>query len=194
MTASTRAQIAIGEELTEALTDAADFEKTVLQCVNHDDDWVTYHADTLPDKVAAQKDPASSNSPMMVERQAFEEARNGDIHKAVDILAESVSTEASASKEYKGWFLQLAAHYTWQLGDKAQAIKYQQAAFSLNRRLLKPTIMLPYEPMSKPATDQAEAILASFGDFNRGKGYIAKIEVALTSQERPHQISSRKHF
>ncbi|MCL5258335.1 MAG: DEAD/DEAH box helicase [Firmicutes bacterium] len=179
MTASTRAQIGIGEDLTAALADAADFKAAVLDCVRHKDVWVRHHVAELADRVAAEKQPARSDSPMMIEREAFELMRSGNGPKAVDVLLEACSTESPLSTEYKGWFMQMAARYTWLRGDHDRAQRYQEMAYRMNRRVFPPNADIVYEPMEGPALDQAVAVLTAFNDFLRGKGYIAKVEMKL---------------
>lgn len=179
MTSSTRAQISIGENLTASLTNIADFKKALLDCVDHDDAWVQYYNDEIADRVDKEKAPRPSDSPMMIERTAFEAARSGDVPKAIDTLLEACATTSPLSKEYKGWFLQMAARYTWAKGDHTTALDMQQKAYKLNRRVFQPNAEIEYEPTDPPSADQAEQVLTSFNDFRRGKDYIGTVELNL---------------
>lgn len=179
MTASTRAQIAIGEDLTAAISDAYDFKKTILECVNHDDSWVTYYTDALVDRINSEPVPQTSDSPMMIERDAFEAARGESLARAIDILVEASSTASAMPSEYKGWFMQMAARYAWLSGDITESVEYQQTAHKLNKRLFRPTVEPHYEAMPAPEKDQAEAVLQNFADYRRGQGYVTKVEMQL---------------
>lgn len=179
MTSSTRAQIGIGEELTDSLTDVAEFKNALLDCIDHVEKWVEYQVSALADRVAAEPPPLSSRSPMMIERAAFELARGGDIPKAIDVLLQECATASPSPVEYKGWFMQMAGRFMWLSGNQEKAQELQQVAFKMNKRVFPPTAEIAYEPMAAPAADQAQMILESFNDFRRGQDYISKVELKL---------------
>src|ERR1019366_3571175 len=49
LTASTRAQIEMGQEISKATVDEKDFGRTIMRSLNRDKEWMRYHADQLAD-------------------------------------------------------------------------------------------------------------------------------------------------
>jgi hypothetical protein len=53
LTASTRAQLRMGQEVSEAVETVDEFYQTILKCLNRDSEWVKYHASELADAAHA---------------------------------------------------------------------------------------------------------------------------------------------
>lgn len=179
MTASTRAQIRIGEHVSEKVEDISDFRATILKCVERDEGWVRYHQEELADSIESEPPRARSNSPIVIERKAFDRARLGDYKSASRILADASGSDPSVANDYKAWFLQMAGRYAWLAGDGEIALEFQRQAYGLNRNLLFPTSGgAQYTVSEGPARDQATQVLARLDGYRRSiAAYRASVEL-----------------
>jgi tetratricopeptide (TPR) repeat protein len=181
MTASTRAQIDIGEHVSEKTAGVADLRATILKCVERDEGWVRYHQEELADRIESQPPQARSNSPMVLERKAFDLARLGKYKAASSVLLQAARGEAAVADDYKAWFLQMAGRYAWLAGDEDAAMEYQRQAYGLNRNLLLPTSeRVPYEASKGPGHDQATQVLRRLDEYRRPlAAYRASVELVF---------------
>ncbi len=180
MTASTRAQIGIGEQTSGELRTIEDLRTAIMQCISRDQGWVEYHQEQLVDRIEAEETAINSDSPMILERKAFEVFRKGDPQKASRILEEAGQSSSGHPKTYKAWFLQMAGRYAWASGDETRAMELQRNAFSLNKNLLfPPTSEATYVAMSGPAADQASGVLHHIDLYTRPQAYVPKLTEAL---------------
>ena len=193
MTASTRAQIGIGEKTSRELTTCEILIDAIKQCITRDQGWVEFHQEQLVDGMEAERVTLASDSPMILERKAFECYRKGNPSKAIRILEEAGHPDSSYSKSYKAWFLQMAGRYAWSSNDKNRAIELQRSAFSLNRNLLYPQNSgATYTALSGPLADQSHGILSTLDLYNRPIAYIQKLTNSLKPLSGPN-ASSRQY-
>lgn len=180
MTASTRAQIAIGEQTSGELKAMGDLKTAIRQCVSRDQAWVEFHQEQLVDRIEAEETAVNSDSPMILERKAFEAFRKGNPQHASHILEEAGQSSSTLSETYKAWFLQMAGRYAWASGDEKRAMALQRNAFVLNRNLpFPPTSEATYVAISGPTADQANGILQNIDLYNRPQAYVPKLVAAL---------------
>jgi hypothetical protein len=193
MTASTRAQIGIGEQTSQSLAGIADLIASVWQCIDRDANWVSYHQEQLVDRIEAEKPPAPSDSPMLIERRAYERARLGEFAVAATMLMSAVDDDVTVlPRDYKAWFLQNAARYAWLAGDRPRAIDLQKRAFGINKSLFKPPIAEdPYISASAPEYDQASMVLRKVDQYHRPAAYVQHVQGLLRPLVAPQATYAR---
>jgi len=173
MTASTRAQISIGEVTSQHLEGLDDLMASVWQCIDRNPDWVKYHQTELFNRIDAETRATSSDSPMLLERKAYEKARLREYAAASSVLADAADEQTPAlPRDYKAWFLQNAARYAWLDGDHNRAIELQKRAYAMNRSLLRPPVTEdPYIATTGPAHDQASMVLRHIDQYRKPAAY-----------------------
>lgn len=193
MTASTRAQISIGEVTSQHLEGIDDLIASVWQSIDRNPDWVQYHQTALVDKIEGEQPPTHSDSPMLLERKAYEKARLGEFPAASRILADAADAEAPAlPRDYKAWFLQNAARYAWLDGDHNRAIDLQKRAYAMNRSLLRPPIAEdPYIATAAPEHDQASMLLRCIDRYRKPAGYLQYVYKLLRPLVAPNASYAR---
>ena len=83
LTASTRVELKIGQEVSEAVTNAKEVGQTVLKCLNRDPDWVAYHASELADAAHVAPIDVLALKVAGIERRAFRQQRLGQFQNAM---------------------------------------------------------------------------------------------------------------
>ena len=81
LTASTRVQLRMGQEVSEAVTTPKEFRETILKCLKRDPDWVAYHASELAEAAHAAPVDALALKVAAVERKAFKLQRTRTIRE-----------------------------------------------------------------------------------------------------------------
>jgi hypothetical protein len=71
LTASTRVQLAMGQEMSQAVMTPKEVGETIMKCLKRDADWVAYHAQELADAAHAAPVNALALKVAGVERKAF---------------------------------------------------------------------------------------------------------------------------
>ena len=179
MTTSTRAQIFIGEKTSEALDGVDDLIDSIWQCIDRNEDWIKYHQVTLADRVEIEQPPTRSDSPMLIERKAYEAARIGEFSKACNYMSAEADAKAMP-RDYKAWFLQNAARYAWLADDRLTAIDLQKRAYSINRALFKPPIDEdPYVASAGPEFDQTSMMLRRIDLYHKPAAYLSRVQTLL---------------
>jgi hypothetical protein len=193
MTASTRAQIFIGELTSQNLEGIDDLVQSVWQCIDRDPNWVQYHQRTLIDRIEAEEPSPASDSPMLLERKAYERARVGEFETAARLLVDATfSQDKPMSRDYKSWFLQIAARYRWLAEDRAGAIELQKQAYGINRGVLRPPIAEdPYIPTGAPEHDQASMVLRMVDQYRKPAAYEQHVYGLLRPLVAPHASYAR---
>jgi len=104
LTASTRAQLKMGHEVSEQVTKSTEVLPTVMKCLERDHDWVAYHASELAE--AAQVAPVDELALRIAggERKAFQQQRMGQFEPALATLDELISDpEVAKDPERTAW-------------------------------------------------------------------------------------------
>ena len=86
LTASTRVQLKMGQEVSEAVTKTDEVGETILKCLNRDPDWVAYHASELSEAAHAAPLDELALMAAALERKAFRYQRLGQYEKALTAL------------------------------------------------------------------------------------------------------------
>jgi hypothetical protein len=189
LTASTRAQVQMGAEISRETTDANDLETTIGKCLTRDKDWMEYHAGKLADIITVAMPAVDRLKEARSERKAVELYENGHPEKAVAAIQEFLIT-AKADNHTKGWFEQLAARFAFMWGDKDLAQRLQTDAYAHNRNLTRPTVIPPYSPLSEPQ-EQANGIASQVAAYHVRLGFMREFEetvAMLTSSATSNQF------
>jgi replicative superfamily II helicase len=175
LTNSTLAQLKIGLAVSENVDSAATFSKTIMSCLNRDEDWVAYHADALAQLTEEKQVDTYQLDLAAVERKAFGLMRNGNFEKAVNRLENFSESTSALDVKSKGWLLQFAACIAYRWGNQEEALRLQRQAYACNSNLLRPKVAPPYVPLLKPSP-QAEAIVDKIDEYQPRRGYMNEFE------------------
>jgi len=111
LTASTRVQLTMGQEMSETVTTVNEVGQTVMKCLNRDADWVAYHASELAEAAHAAPVNVLALKVAGAERKAFKLQRLGQFEKALQTLEKLMSEEE----------LKLTTPLIYQTGPKTSA-------------------------------------------------------------------------
>jgi hypothetical protein len=193
MTASTRAQISIGEVTSQHLEGLDDLISCVWQCVDRNPDWVQYHQTELFNRIDREQPPAPSDSPMLLERKAYEKARLREYNAASTLLSDAADAQKpELPRDYKAWFLQNAARYAWLDEDHDKAVQLQKRAYAMNRSLLRPPMSGdPYLATTGPQYDQASMLLRCIDEYRKPAAYSQHVYSLLRPLVLPNTSYAR---
>ena len=160
LTASTRVQLKMGQEVSEEVKKSMDVLPTVMKCLNRDPDWVAYHASELAE--AARAAPVDKLALRIAagERKAFYQQRLGQFEPALATLEKLIGDpEVAKDIERTAWLSTSAARIAYQLGDNSRGQRLQTNAFSVNNNHCPPKARPQYQsrPLSKARTLQARS-------------------------------------
>lgn len=111
LTASTRVQLAMGQEMSQTVTTVKEVGQTIQKCLNRDPDWVAYHASELAEAAHAAPVNALALKVAGAERKAFKLQRLGQFEKALLILEKLMSDEElKGDAQRRAWLAATAAH------------------------------------------------------------------------------------
>jgi replicative superfamily II helicase len=179
LTASTRVQLKMGQEISEAVTKSTEVLQTVMKCLTRDSDWVRYHASELAE--AAQAAPVDALALRIAggERKAFQQQRLGQMEPALDTLEKLISDpEVSKDFERTAWLSSSAARIAHQMGDDPRGQRLQTNAFTINNNHCPPKARPQYRPRSTPGK-QSEVIVAKLLQYERRGSILADFEEAV---------------
>src|SRR6185295_1389993 len=158
LTASTRAQLKMGQEVSEEVTKSAEVLPTVMKCLDRDPDWVAYHASELAEATHAAPVHQLELKIASGERKAFHQQRIGQYEQALATLDKLISDpEVGKDTERTGWLSASAARIAHQMGDDQRAQRLQTNAFSVNNNHCPPKQRPQYHPRPTPGK-QSEVI------------------------------------
>ncbi|BAQ48059.1 DEAD/DEAH box helicase [Methylobacterium aquaticum] len=133
LTASTRVQLKLGQEVSEAVATSKEVGDTILKCLRRDPDWVGYHASELADAANAAPIDLLALKVAAVERRAFRLQRLGQYEKALAAIEILMGDEAlKADAQRRAWLAALAARIAHQMDDDAKGQTLQTTAYSVN--------------------------------------------------------------
>lgn len=181
MTPATRAQIALGLDVSRLISDEADFDSTVDRCLTRESEWVSVHAAELADRAeSSEEDREAVREAIegaMIERRFLRHYRDGQ-YQAARTTAEEAADAHGREAAFRGWLLQLAARagfrenrFTW----SADLSGLQTRAATANTHLYRPpgSAQLLAPPAVEP---QAQRIANKARSYAQGAGYLAAIE------------------
>jgi replicative superfamily II helicase len=179
LTASTRVQLTMGQEMSESVTTVSEVGQTVMKCLNRDADWVAYHASELAE--AAHAAPVNELALQVAgaERKAFKLQRLGQFEKALQILEKLMSEENLKSEgPRRAWLAATAARIAYQMNDEERGQKLQTHAFSVSNNHSPPKIRPTYVTRPIPGK-QSAAIVARMLEYDLRGALLADFDEAV---------------
>lgn len=178
LTASTRVQLKMGQEVSEAVTTPKEVRETILKCLKRDPDWVAYHASELAEAAHAAPVDAVALKVAAVERRVFKLQRLGQYEKALSALETLIDdVTLSADPQRRAWLAASGARIAYQMEDEPKGQKLQTTAFSVNNNHSPPRKRPMYVARPAPGKqsstivkrlreyDQRAAMLADFDEI-----------------------------
>ncbi|BDT57039.1 DEAD/DEAH box helicase [Massilia varians] len=149
------------------------FAKLISQCLNRDPDWKEYYAEQMDSVVpnVTRKEILEQFEMELLSEHSF---ASGNYRAAVDRVQAYLDKNVSDSDE-KGWYLQEMARYSHKF-DRPLSERFQLAAHSANRLLLKPANGVQITKLSIVSHGRMERIqswISQFDDYSQ-------LNVALT--------------
>ena len=180
LTASTRVQLKMGQEVSETVREAQEVRETILQCLRRDEDWVAYHASELAEAARAAAVDELGLKVAARERKAFGYQRLGQYERALATLELLMADEALApDRERRGWIAATAARIAYQIDDESKGLELQTLAFMANNNHSPPKRRPQYTVRPTPSK-QSQAIIKRLQEYDRKVGLIADFNVAVS--------------
>jgi replicative superfamily II helicase len=179
LTASTRVQLAMGQEMSAAVTTVHEVGQTIMKCLNRDPDWVAYHASELTE--AAHAAPVNTLALRIAgaERKAFRLQRLGQFEQALQLLERQIADdELKGESQRRAWLAATAARIAYQMNDEARGQKLQTYAFSVSNNHSPPKVRPAYVPRPIPGK-QSAAIVARMMDYDLRGAMLADFDEAV---------------
>ncbi|MCP8939932.1 DEAD/DEAH box helicase [Alsobacter sp. SYSU M60028] len=180
LTASTRVQLTMGQEMSETVTTVKEVHQTVMKCLNRDVDWVAYHASELAE--AAHAVPVNMLALRVAggERKAFKLQRLGQYEKALQTLESLIGDdELKSDGQRRAWLSASAARIAYQMDEDARGQKFQTSAFSISNNHSPPKVRPPYVPRPIPGK-QSAAIVGRLLEYDLRGALLADFDEAVT--------------
>ena len=190
LTASTRVQLKMGQEVSEAVTSPKEVFETILKCLKRDSDWVAYHASELAEAAHATPIDEVALKVAAAERRALKLQRLGEYGSALAELEKILRDDALASdQQRRAWIAAAAARIAFQMDDQDAGQKFQMVAFSGNNNHSPPRKRPAYVARPDPSK-QARAIVERLREYEQPAAIIADFDEAM-SDLAPQASTSR---
>ena len=176
LTASTRVQLRMGQDVSQAVTSINDFAETIVKCLRRDPDWVAYHASELAD--AAHNTPVDKLAIRVAgsERRAFRQQRLGQPEEALATLEKLRSdTKLEVDPQRQAWLAASGARIAYQMDDEDRGRKLQTKAFIGNNNHSPPQVRPKYVARPKPSR-QSKTIVSRLLEFDRPGSLVATFD------------------
>jgi replicative superfamily II helicase len=181
LTASTRVQLAMGQDMSQAVTTPKEVGETIMKCLKRDPHWVAYHAQELADAAHAAPVNALALKVAGVERKALKLQRLGQYEKAIDLLEKLIAEpELKNEAQRRAWLSATAARIAYQMGDEDCGQKLQTHAFSVNNNHSPPKVRPPYLARPIPGK-QSAAIVMRMLEYDLRGSMLADFEEAVAN-------------
>jgi replicative superfamily II helicase len=181
LTASTRVQLKMGQEVSEAVTSPKEVDETIGKCLKRDADWVAYHASELADAAHSAPVDLSALKVAALERRAFRLQQLGQYEKALEALENLLEDEAlNVDAQRKAWLAAGAARIAYQMEDESKAQKLQTTAFSVNNNHSPPRKRPVYLARPTPG-NQSTRIIKRLQEYQRRGAMLADFDEAMSS-------------
>jgi replicative superfamily II helicase len=179
LTASTRVQLTMGQEMSETVTTVNEVGQTVMKCLNRDADWVAYHASELAEAAHAAPVNVLALKVAGAERKAFKLQRLGQFEKALQTLEKLMSEEELKSEgSRRAWLAATAARIAYQMNDEERGQKLQTHAFSVSNNHSPPKVRPAYVARPIPGK-QSAAIVARMLEYDLRGALLADFDEAV---------------
>lgn len=181
LTASTRVQLKMGQEVSEAVTSFKELGETIMKCLNRDPDWVTYHASELAEAAHAAPVDELSLKVAAGERKTFRLQRLGQYEKALTELETLMADkELAANPQRLAWLAASAARIAYQMEDESKGQKFQTTAFYVNNNHSPPRHRPAYVSRPRPGK-QSSSIVTILNEYDQRAAILADFEVAVSN-------------
>lgn len=180
LTASTRVQLKMGQEVSEAVTTPKEVGETIRKCLKRDKDWIAYHASELADAAHVPPIDQVALKAAAVERRAFKLQRLGQYEKALAAIEKLMGDDAlAADAQRRAWLAASAARIAFQMNDDVKGQKLQTTAFSVNNNHSPPRTRPVYVARPTPGK-QAVAIVKRLAEYEQRAAILADFEEAVS--------------
>ena len=180
LTASTRVQLKMGQEISEAVTSAKEVGETILKCINRDTDWVAYHASELSEAAHAAPVDEVALRVAAAERRAFKFQRLGQYSRAMATFEKMRLDDVLVTDRHRrAWFAAAAARIAFQMEDEETGQKLQLIAYSENSNHSPPRKRPNYVARPSPGI-QARAIVVRLREYNQRVAIVADFDDAMS--------------
>ena len=159
LTASTRVQLKMGQEVSEEITTVSEVHQTILKCLNRDVDWVAYHAFELAE--AAHASPINHYALQVAgtEQDVFRLQRLGKYERALQKLEKLIcDPKLNDDPQLQAWLSAMAARIAYQIGDERRGQELQTKAYAINNNHTPPKIRPPYVPRTVPSGQSVKIV------------------------------------
>ena len=171
----TKTQIKLGLDLGKQLRDRSDSINGIYElmdkCLTRDSSWIKYHRTMIQNA----EDSSVEMLPITLataERNSFEYSQKGQFAEAVSCLEVAIdSVGDSLESEDKGWYLQLAAFYQYNL-EKTRSMEMQLKAHSINTYLCRPPDGVCYQKVQKFRGNQPTKVLSWVKSHTESNGIV----------------------
>ncbi len=179
LTASTRVQLKIGQEVSQAVTTVKEVGQTVIKCLKRDADWVAYHASELADAAYAAPVDLLALRVAGGEYRAFRQQRLGQFESALQTLEKLINEkELAGDAQRRAWLSALAARIAYQIEDEPLGQKLQTNAFEVNNNHSPPKVRPAY--VARPmAGKQSTAIVDRLLEYERRGALLSDFDEAV---------------
>lgn len=179
LTASTRVQLTMGQEMSASVSTAKEVGETIMKCLKRDPDWVFYHAQELADAAHAAPVNALALKIAGAERKAFKQQRLGHYEKAIGLLETLISDpDLKQEAQRRAWLSATAARIAYQMGDDERGQKLQTQAFAVSNNHTPPKVRPSYVARPIPG-NQSRSIVARLLDYGLRGALIADFNEAV---------------
>jgi replicative superfamily II helicase len=179
LTTSTRVQLKMGQEVSEAVGNSQEVGQTILKCLERDPDWVAYHASELADAAHAAPIDILALKVAGVERRAFRQQRLGQFENAIQTLEKLVADkELADDAERRAWLSASAARVAYQMEDEGRGQKLQTSAYTVNNNHSPPKVRPAYKSRPFPGR-QSAAIVSRMLEYDQRGAMIAEFDEAV---------------
>lgn len=176
LTTGTIAHLEMGMSMSEDIKTPEELRDVMLQCLNRDQSWVEYHADTLGGYPQSQNVNELTLKVADLERKALYLLRKENYGKAISIISDFLNSTPSLSRQVSGWLLQTAARISF-LETNEEWIAFQKGASNKNDNLYAYKNVCDFIPIVPQ--EQALAIVRDIARYASGlfkKGLIKHLD------------------
>ena len=180
LTASTRVQLKMGQEISEAIETVEEVVQTIKKCLDRDDDWVVYHASELADAAHAVPVDDLALRVAGVEQRVVRLQRLGQYGRALQKLEKLIlDPELKDDPQRQAWLSAMAARIAYQIGDETRGQEFQTKAFTVNNNHTPAKIRPAYVPRAVPS-GQSVRIVGRLLKYEHRRSLLADYNEAIT--------------
>ncbi|SFU79784.1 DEAD/DEAH box helicase family protein [Halomonas korlensis] len=159
--------------------DIKDVLKSLInKCLSRDSAWKDFYRQEM-NSIKSTHASSEFLGLFMAERQADEAYRNGDYSTAAQVMQSALDKEELSQKE-KAWYLQEMARLVYPY-SKTESNKFQLAAFSSNRLLLKPRDGIKYDKISYIPEARVSRVISWVNGFDEPQEMVIEIDEILSN-------------